>query len=404
MFFKAQQERQAAKEKAEHDARKAKAQAQKKARRDAFIYISSDASSGSDTDSDESMPEKDKSTFSKQEDDRENSSASQTTEPQRESQGTFMSKEDTMNTLQEIHLQLRFQDWEHMFMLPPMWLSAQKRFPFKEVRDEITDLFLSAILTSVEFFVEDDFKDWNPKIHGPRNFLQSFYIAALAYDAGSLKDYPMANKRKGVLQETRSSTNPNEGMDMEYESESSVSSAASSSRSNHDANSKATSEKKNNRREQFALPLKKYCKWLKLKDDELFTRDKKRPQAGIALMPLQKVLDPILDRLSLLNLEDELEREDLPDNFRFFEIAYCGHTSCGYARVQKEQAIELLQGHFTETDHEYIEECLFHKKTQMVCMYFVYRAKKNELFSSITALDQKAYSMDPTYGESEVFR
>jgi hypothetical protein len=71
-------------------------------------------------------------------------------------------------------------------------------------------------------------------------------------------------------------------------------------------------------------------------------------------MPLQNVLDPNLDRLSLLNLEDEMECEDLLDNFSFFEIAYCGHTSCGYACTQKEQAIELLQGHFTEEDHEYI--------------------------------------------------
>jgi hypothetical protein len=186
-----------------------------------------------------------------------------------------MSKEETMETLQEIHLQLRFQDTEHKFMLPKMWLRAQKAFPLEEVRIEITDLFLSAILTSLAFFVEDDFKEWNPKIHGPRNFLQSFYVAALAYDAGSLKDYPMANTHKGILQETRSSTNEVMNIEYESESESSVASADSSSRSSQDASSNATSKKKNNRREQFSLPLKKHCNLLKLKDDELFSSDKK---------------------------------------------------------------------------------------------------------------------------------
>jgi len=53
-------------------------------------------------------------------------------------------------------------------------------------------------------------------MHGPRNFLQSFYIAALAYDSGNLKGYPMANVRKGVLQETRAS--PNGAMDVESSS------------------------------------------------------------------------------------------------------------------------------------------------------------------------------------------
>eukprot|EP00978_Attheya_sp_CCMP212_P001875 scaffold3890_cov33-Attheya_sp.AAC.3 len=41
----------------------------------------------------------------------------------------------------------------------------------------------------------------------------------------------------------------------------------------------------------------------------------------------------------------------------------------------------------------------------MVCLYFVYRAKANEVSSAETVtLDQEAYNLEPTYGASETFR
>ena len=39
------------------------------------------------------------------------------------------------------------------------------------------------------------------------------------------------------------------------------------------------------------------------------------------------------------------------------------------------------------------------KKTQFVCLYFVYRHNKNEFISDVTNFDQKPYAFAPTYGD-----
>eukprot|EP00978_Attheya_sp_CCMP212_P034681 scaffold146632_cov60-Attheya_sp.AAC.1 len=187
MFQKAQAaRRQAAKEEKE--------KARAKHRQRQAEYLSSDSSTDSDNDSEKSVPDKD-------------NAYNTAREPQKESMGSFVSKTHTIEAIKDLHRLCHFYDTEHMFMLPMTWLKVQRTFPNEEVRSEITDYFLQAILTNLVFFVEDHFKDWNPKIHGPRTCLQSFYIAALAFQSGNLTDYPMANVRNGVTKETRSSTN-----------------------------------------------------------------------------------------------------------------------------------------------------------------------------------------------------
>ena len=47
---------------------------------------------------------------------------------------------------------------------------------------DITENLYNANCTPKSFFVEKDFESWDPKIHGPRNYLQSFYVAALIED------------------------------------------------------------------------------------------------------------------------------------------------------------------------------------------------------------------------------
>ena len=42
------------------------------------------------------------------------------------------------------------------------------------------------------FFVEKYFDSWDPKIHGPRNYLQIFYVAALIEEFGTTNHYPLA--------------------------------------------------------------------------------------------------------------------------------------------------------------------------------------------------------------------
>ena len=48
---------------------------------------------------------------------------------------------------------------------------------------------------------------------------------------------------------------------------------------------------------------------------------------GIVLKPLNDMLDHVVEILSLRQLEYEMERVDLPDDYNFFEIRYCGHPA-----------------------------------------------------------------------------
>ena len=52
------------------------------------------------------------------------------------------------------------------------------------------------------FVVEKYFETWDPKIHGPRNYLQSFYVAALIDEFGTNKHYPLAMFRNGIYKNT----------------------------------------------------------------------------------------------------------------------------------------------------------------------------------------------------------
>ena len=47
-----------------------------------------------------------------------------------------------------------------------------------DVNVEIVQNFYNAYSTPKSFFVEKYFDSWDPKIHGPRNYLQGFYVAA----------------------------------------------------------------------------------------------------------------------------------------------------------------------------------------------------------------------------------
>ena len=67
---------------------------------------------------------------------------------------------------------------------------------------------------------------------------------------------------------------------------------------------------------------KKNCratfKTLKAKDDALLNIRPKRP--AFVLKPLKSMLNPVIDRISLQQLEYEMERVDIPDDSNVFEI------------------------------------------------------------------------------------
>ena len=95
---------------------------------------------------------------------------------------------------------------------------------------------------------------------------------------------------------------------------------------------------------------------------------------------------------------------DLPDYYIYFEIRYCGHPAFPYAHIQLEQATKLILSHFQEEYHLFVYDNLNNKDTQLVCLYFVYRPKKNVSITDLTNDDQKYFVFAPIYGdESNAF-
>ena len=96
-------------------------------------------------------------------------------------------------------------NYEHLYLLPSKWIDLLK---YQNIGDEISENLQNACCMPLVFFVEENFDNWHPKIHGPRNYLQSFYLATLIQKCGGKKHYPFAEFRNVILRKsTRSSHN-----------------------------------------------------------------------------------------------------------------------------------------------------------------------------------------------------
>ena len=78
-------------------------------------------------------------------------------------------------------------------------------------------------------------------------------------------------------------------------------------------------------------------------------------KTAFVLRPLKVVLKSEVDRVSLQQLEYEMDRADLPDCYNFFEMEYCGHPTFPYAHIQLKQANKLMLSNFREEDHPIID-------------------------------------------------
>ena len=122
-------------------------------------------------------------------------------------------------------------------------------------------------------------------------------------------------------------------------------------------------------------------------------------KSAFVLRLLKAVIKIALDRLSLQQLEYEMERADIPDDYNCFEIGNCGHPAFPYAHIQLDQATKLIPSHFQVEYNPFIHDILNNKNTQLVWLYFVYRPNINELRTDPTNDDQKSYAFAPTYGD-----
>ena len=68
------------------------------------------------------------------------------------------------------------------------------------------------------------------------------------------------------------------------------------------------------------------------------------------------MLDFEVERLSLHQLEYEMDCIDYPVDYNCFETGYCGHLNFPYENIQFKQATNLILSHFWEEDHPFIHD------------------------------------------------
>ena len=72
--------------------------------------------------------------------------------------------------------------------MPSRWIFLLK---YDIIGDAICEHFQNASCTPMQFFVEENLESWHPKTHGPCNYLQSFYLAALIHKCGKKNNIHM---------------------------------------------------------------------------------------------------------------------------------------------------------------------------------------------------------------------
>ena len=72
--------------------------------------------------------------------------------------------------------------------MPSRWLYLPK---FENFGDTIHEKLQNSSCTPIKFFVEENLVSWHPKTHGPRNYLQSFYLATLIHKCGEKNNIHM---------------------------------------------------------------------------------------------------------------------------------------------------------------------------------------------------------------------
>ena len=87
-----------------------------------------------------------------------------------------------LDTIKKLHFRCNGSDnIEQLYILTSRWLFLPK---FDKIGDAIHENFQNAGCTPIQFFVEENLDSWHPKTHGPRNYLQSFYLACLIHKCG----------------------------------------------------------------------------------------------------------------------------------------------------------------------------------------------------------------------------
>ena len=113
-------------------------------------------------------------------------------------QDAFIPKQEILEIIKRLHKKRGFLGTEHLFMLPNNWLNQRE---VTDVNVDILENFYNAYGTPKYVFVKKYFDSWDPNIHGPCNYLQSFYVDAIIDKCGTTKHYPLEMYRNGISKE-----------------------------------------------------------------------------------------------------------------------------------------------------------------------------------------------------------
>ena len=99
-----------------------------------------------------------------------------------------------------------------------------------------------------------------------------------------------------------------------------------------------------NKNAKFNEFMVRQCGNLLEADEVLFKARKFLPQ--FVLAPLCSFLNLNLDRSSLLQLKIEMDATGYPDDHKFFDLVYCGHTQYPHSKIFLDQARALIISQF----------------------------------------------------------
>ena len=137
------------------------------------------------------------------------------------------------------------------------------------------------------------------------------------------------------------------------------------------------------------------CEELIEADNVLFKTRKIFPK--FLLASLRRFLNSKLDRVSLQQLECEMDSTGYPDDHKFFELGYCGHTQYPHSKIFLYQARALIISQFQEEDHPFIRKALQDEHIHVVSLYYVYKPKTDTPITKNMEDDENAYKLGPKY-------
>ena len=93
-----------------------------------------------------------------------------------------------------------------------------------------------------------------------------------------------------------------------------------------------------------------------------------------------------------------MDSSGYPDDHKFFELGYCGHTQYPHSKIFLDQACALILSQFQEEDHPFIRKDLQDEHSHIVSLYYVYKPKTDTPRTNNTVGDESAYKLGPKYG------